>query len=161
MSPSVQTPPAFATLIEAVASRARSAGVFADVTVGPSGLSASATGSAAPASYWLTFAGGRVWVALQTADRWLSQSIEQDLVHTGDKLDELLEEEMVELGYSGPRLAFEHFRSPEKLFTFRSPLPLTESQLADQTAADLATLALLGYEACFRRLGDMEGGDDE
>jgi hypothetical protein len=95
-------------------------------------------------------------VCLQTADRWLSQSIEQDLVHTGDKMDELVEEEMVDLGYSGPRLRVEHFRSEDKLFTFRSPLPAELS-----ASADAAALALLGYEACFRRLGDMEGGDDE
>ncbi len=151
----------FATLVDSVATRARAAGIFADVTVSPSGLRCGASGSAAPAAYLLTFADGRLWVALQTADRWLSQSIEQDLVHTGDKLDELLEEEMVELGYSGPRLPFEHFRSQDKLFTFRSPLPLDETQLAGDAGTQLAALALLGYEACFRRLGDMEGGEDE
>jgi hypothetical protein len=106
------------------------------------------------AQYRIMPAAGSVYVALQTPDRWLSQSIEQDLVHTGDKLDELIEEELADLGYRGPRLTFEHFRSEEKLFTFRSRLPAGFTP-------DHAVLALLGYEACFRRLGDVNGGADE
>ncbi len=152
--PPPQTP--FAALVQTVAARAVEADVFAAVEPGPHGLRCQARDAGAPAFYSLVSSEGRVWVCLQTADRWLSQSIEQDLVHTGDKMDELVEEEMVDLGYSGPRLRVEHFRSEDKLFTFRSPLPAELS-----TSADAAALALLGYEACFRRLGDMEGGDDE
>ena len=37
-----------------------------------------------------------------TKDRWLSESIEGDLEHTGDELEELLEEELVELDWEGP-----------------------------------------------------------
>jgi hypothetical protein len=93
-----------------------------------------------------------------TPDRWLSHSLEADLTHTGDKLDELLAEELEELGWNGepPRLRFDHFRDEQKMFTFRSPLPITPQQMATTEGIRLAELFLFGYEACFRRLGDME-----
>jgi hypothetical protein len=154
-------PPPFTQLLHAVCARAQAAGAFQSARIEGSRLICEAKDSAAPAFYSLSFFDGRAWVMLQTADRWLSQSIEQDLVHTGDKLDELIEEEMIELGYRGARLAFEHFRSPDKLFTFRTALPVSIAEMEGHNAAELASHALLGYEACFRRLGDMEGGDDE
>lgn len=143
---------ALADSLPDIAARARAAGVFRNVSISPDGLLCPAMNPAA--TYRLMPADNGVYVALQTPDRWLSQSIEQDLVHTGDKLDELIEEEMVDLGYRGPRLGFEHFRSEDKQFTFRSRLP-------SSCSADVAVLALLGYEACFRRLGDVDGGEDE
>jgi len=130
---------------------ARKAGVFGEVSIRGDVLEAKAAASAAPAAFLLTLQSGRPWVALVTPDRYLSQSIEQDLVHTGDKLTELLEEELIELGFTGKAvLPVEHFRDDEKRFTFRTPAP------ADDSAATL----LLAYEACFRRLGDMEAKDD-
>lgn len=127
-----------------------------------------AIGAAAPASYRLELDDrGRPWVSLVMADRWLSQSIEQDLVHTGDKLEDLLEEELTDLASSFPAaihpppaaLSFEHFRSSDLLFTFRSPLPVSPEPGAQ--SADTAALWLLAYEATFRRLGDMEAGEEE
>ena len=88
-------------------------------------------------------------------DRWLSESIETDLVHTGDKLDELLEDELVDLGWTHGRLPFEHFRSDDLLFTFRTPI-----DLARCGASEVATV-LLAYERCFRELGDMDGSDED
>lgn len=128
--------------------------------------------SAAPASYRLEVDGGRLWVSLVTADRWLSQSIEQDLVHTGDKLEDLIEEELTDLADSFPaadhagsgrlRLAApEHFRSSDLLFTFRSPVPVDLSRLETQGAVEAAALWILAYEAAFRNLGDMDAGDEE
>ena len=98
-SPSVTTPvpntsnvltPA---MLAAVAARATAEGVFGPVRVEATALSCDALASAEPAEFRLFADGGKVWVALLTADRWLSQSIEADLVHTGDKIDELIEEE--------------------------------------------------------------------
>lgn len=97
------------------------------------------------------------------ADRWLSHSIEADLLNTGDKMEDLLEEELVELrvrhaGRELGGLSVEHFRSEDKLFTFRSRLPGAASDLAPETISG----CLLAYEACFRNLGDMAaGGGDE
>ena len=95
------------------------------------------------------------------ADRWQSESIEAELVHTGDKLDELLEEEMVELGYEGPRPTFEHYRSDDMLFVFRTPVSVSADAMSDLKAVDDVVVVLLGYEACFRQLGDMDAENEE
>lgn len=95
---------------------------------------------------------GGVWVGWYTPDRWLSESVEADLVHTGDKIDELLEEELADLGFAGT-LTIEHFRNDDKVFVFRSKLP------TDATNTDALVTALLAYQACFLELGDM--GEDE
>lgn len=147
--------PADRDLLDRAAAKARAANVFASVTVTPAAAVCTALNCPAPAEYRLSFEDGALWVCFVTPDRWLSQSIEADLVHTGDDLAELIEEELVDLGYSGPRPTFEHFRSQDKLFTFRTPLPRADA------SADPARF-LLAYEACFRRLGDVgAAGDDD
>ena len=60
---------------------------------------------------------------------WLSESIESDLMHSGDKLDELIEEELVDQGEEPGHISFEHFRSDDMLFTFRT-LAAPESEAA-------------------------------
>ncbi len=147
-----------------LAGKATAAGVFGPVKVEGERLSARAAASAAPAAYRVERADGKLWVALVTADRWLSESIETDLLHTGDKLNELIEEELAELDC--PRkVTFEHFRSDDRLFTFRTPLPIEPGALEKpaerQAALDLCATFLLAYEACFRNLGDMNAGEDE
>jgi hypothetical protein len=147
-------------LLEHAAAKARASDVFGEVTLRPGMLEAAAKESAEPAAYRLSVEGGKLWVSLVTDNRWLSQSIEQDLVHTGDRLDDLLHEELVDLGYAGLAPKFEHFRSEDKLFTFRSVVPVN---ILSPSAADRETAVqfLLGYEACFRNLGDMEADDEE
>jgi hypothetical protein len=142
-------------VLRQIAGRAEQAGVFGAVELREGRLVCRAKASAEPASYRVGLEGGRLWVSLVTADRWLSESIEADLMHTGDKLEDLLEEEFAELGRPGVRPRVEHFRSDDLLFTFRSEVPAG----ADQ--AELAAVYLLAYEACFRRLGDMEAGGEE
>ena len=78
----------------------------------------------------------------------------------GDKLADLIHEELVELGHSGGPVPCEHFRDDEKLFTFRSRVPVRPESFGDAAAADISTLFLRAYEACFRRLGDMEEKPD-
>lgn len=126
-------------------------------------LTCRAKASAEPAEYRLDLQQGRLWVSLVTPNRWLSESIETDLLHTGDKLEELIEEELAELDYDvkSVKVGFEHFRSDDKLFTFRSALPFAIERAGAPDAADTASKWLLAYEACFRRLGDMEGGDED
>jgi len=89
-------------------------------------------------------------VSLVTPSRWLSESIESDLVEHGDDLGELVEDELVELGYEGQGLppTFQHYRSPDLLYTFRTPIPAP--------GAETATTWMRAYEQAFRRLGDME-----
>lgn len=136
------------------------AGVFESVEAGPDTLVCHAQGSAEPAEYRVFAEDGTLWVALVTADRWLSESIESELMHSGDKLEELLEEEMVDLGYNGPMPSYEHFRSPDKLFTFRTKVCDAGPDLTPEHA-DRARLHLMGYEACFRQLGDMSESEED
>lgn len=103
-----------------------------------------------------------VYVTWVSADRYLSQSIEQDLVFSGDDLDDMIDEELADTGYEGPRLApMQHYRNDEKLFIFRSRTPI-DAQPADPDAAG-ASLArfLLAYEAAIRQLGDMSPDEEE
>jgi hypothetical protein len=161
-STSSAAPAAFATLLENLRQRAETAGVFDGCQIVEGRLDCRAQGSAEEAWYRVRWDGGRAWVSLEMADRWQSESIEADLMHTGDKLDELLEEEMVDLGYEGPKPTFEHFRSDDMLFTFRSPLAIPAEVLGSAESAAAAAHLLLGYEACFRQLGDMDAqGEDD
>jgi len=149
-------PSSIQTLLAKVREIAERAGVFGGCEVRDGVLVCRAANSAAPASYRVFESQGKMWVSLMMSDRWLSQSIEADLVHTGDKLEELLEEELAELGHTGGSLGFEHFRSEDLLFTFRSPLPAEVGAEASRVAT-----CLLAYEQCFRRLGDMDAGGEE
>ncbi|GMV27274.1 MAG: hypothetical protein AMXMBFR58_33050 [Phycisphaerae bacterium] len=146
-----------------LAERGQRSGLFGPCRVENGRLVCDAKESAAPAQYRVEQDQGRLWVVLVTADRWLSESIETDLLHTGDKLNELVDEELVELGYDGPATSFQHYRSDDKLFTFRTEIPvaLESARRSEQAAVETAVTFLLGYEACFRRLGDMQSKDQE
>ncbi len=156
----VPVSPAAIRLFEAVGKVASHAGVFGPVEQKqhPPMLVCAAKNSAEPAEYRLFEENGSLWVSLVTDNRWLSQSIEAHLFHSGDKLEELLDEELYDVGYEGASLKFEHFRSEDKLYTFRSPLPIG-AEAPD--AEGIAAKCLLAYEACFRRLGDMDAGDED
>lgn len=105
------------------------------------------TGSPKPGARW--------WVELVTPDRWLSESVEADLMHHGDPIEELVEEELVELGAPAGRPQVQHFRSDDLLYTFRSPLA------GDPPSVDETMRLLLAYEAAFRELGDIEADEEE
>lgn len=135
-----------------VADAASRAGVFERVEVDRGMVVCTASGSAEPAFYRVGAGEAGIFVELVTPDRWLSGSIEGDLVHTGDALEELVDEELADLGYAGPATSFEHYRSEDKLFTFRSPVPEPgDGATPEETAARM----LLAYERVFRELGDM------
>lgn len=145
-------------LLQAVAQRADRAAVFTQVAT--DGPRLTATARDADAQYRLdALPDGSLWVSLVTADRWLSESIETELLHTGDKIEELIDDELVDLGFDAGPLRVEHFRSEDLLFTFRSPVPT--AGLTDTQAAITAATCLLAYEACFRQLGDMAGERDD
>jgi len=96
-----------------------------------------------------------VWIGLYTTDRWLSESIEGDLMFKGDKIEDLLEEELADQGFDG-RLPIEHFRDEQKRYVFRSPVFLPKGEkLEGEGMVDRVKKVLLAYEATFRPLGDM------
>ncbi|MFT5423596.1 MAG: hypothetical protein ACI89L_001377 [Phycisphaerales bacterium] len=144
------------SLFETVAARATEAGVFGAVEIEGGMLVCSAKDSAEQSFYRVETHGEDVWVSLVMADRWQSESIEAQLMHTGDKLDELLDEELADLDYEGEPLGFEHFRSEDMLFTFRSRTPVRVAEAGSDGAAKTVTTCLLGYEMTFRQLGDMD-----
>ncbi len=112
-------------------------------------------------AYRVEFDGGRVWVVMATPDRWLSQSIEADLMYTGDKLEELVDEEANDLGYSGDVLAFEHFRSEQMEYVFRTPMAFAPAQADEQGASDNCSQFLRAYAIVFGGLGDLKPEEDE
>ena len=148
-----------AMLLERVRDRAAEAGVFGEITLNGGRLECAAADSAEPAFYRVDVEPDGVWVSLVTADRWLSESIESELLHMRDSLAELLDEELAELGYRGPEIEFSHFRSEDMLYTFRSRVPAGDAD--GSQAVEVTTQVLLGYEAVFRELGDMSGGEDD
>ncbi len=145
-------------LYEYIRQGAAEADVFASVEIDARGVCCEADGPAEPAFYRVYIEEGDIWVALETEDRWLSGSIEGDLVGTGDKLDDLLEEEIIDLGHTDAVVEFDHFRSPEKIYVFRSKV---STPLSSPDAPRHALLWLLGYEIVFRELGDMTEDDED
>ena len=100
---------------------------------------------------------GNLWAGWYSPDRWVSGSIEGDLVHTGDKIDELLEEELIDLGLC-IKIPLEHYRNDDKIFVFHGKVTLPEDT---DEASDMLVKILLAFQACFVELGDMAPGEDE
>lgn len=137
-----------------LADRARARGEFGAVELEPTALRCKAKESAAEAWYCIELRGAEWHLALVTPDRWLSESIEADLMHTGDDLEELFEEELVEMGVEAMTPPVKHFRSDDRLYTFEVRLP-------DGHNPELVSRYLFAFEATFRNLGDMSGADEE
>ncbi len=139
-------------LLNTVNSRVASSGVFSRIESLADRLRCHAKGCAEPAWYELADVDGRLVVRFATPDRWLSGSIESDLMHFGDPIEELVEEELAELGWRGKVPSIKHFRDDDKLYTFENAVPAAD--------ADTASKFLLAYEAAFRALGDVGGDKD-
>lgn len=145
-------------LYEEVGDRAREADVFGKVRRTDDALLCRVRAIESNTQYRATVSDEHdiVWVGLYTPDRWLSESIEADLLHTGDKLEELLEDELIDRAFEG-RLPVEHFRDDEKQYVFRSPVFLPKGVKLDSAEmVRRVTAVLLAYEAAFRQLGDLK-----
>ncbi len=146
-----------ASVFSAVAERARLSEKFAGVTATAEGVECRALPAPEEAAFRVRVENQKLYVSWVTPDRYMSQSVEADLMWTGDDLGELIAEELADLGWSEPPLGnVEHFRSEDKLFTFRSEIPPTAAKSADSLLQ-----ALLAYEAAFSNLGDMKPEEDE
>ena len=161
--PATLVPEAVGKLFVRVAEEATKSGRFASVSMSDQ-VDCAALESAASAHYRVEFDQMKdtLYVGLVMADRWLSESIESQLVEHGDKMEDLLEDELVELDYfaagGSPITKIEHYRSEDKLFTFRAKVPLQPGDIASEKNVQMVTRALHSFEACFRQLGDMQGG---
>lgn len=143
--------------LEQVAKLTQQAGVFEAVTLNNNTLSCTAKGEEVDATYYIEEDAGTLYVGLRTPDRWLSESIEADLMHTGDKMHELLEDELYELGIKDT-LTFQHYRDEDKQYTFRSSL--TEFLNTHGHTPQILFKPLLAYQAMFKQLGDMDPSED-
>ena len=150
------------SVLNEVADAARQAGVFGDVEVTEGCVSCAAAEAPEPVFYRISLIDGSLYVEWVTPDRWLSQSIEAELVFTGDDLSDMIDEELVDTGYDGDALGtLEHFRSEAKLYTFRSTVPVDATNPESPRDVQRLTKCLIAYELTFRELGDMTGDDDE
>ena len=143
-------------ILQTVLTQANARGVFSRIETLPDRLRCHAKDCPEPAWYELATVGDQLIVRFATPDRWLSESIESDLMHFGDPIEELVEEELAELGWRGKLPTIRHFRDDDKLYTFENPVP--SESLA---SPDLVAKFLFAYEAAFRALGDVGGGDDD
>ena len=137
-------------------SRAEASERFSAVELHDDTLKCKALDVESEAWYQLTTMDGQPMVMLITPDRWLSESIEADLMHTGDSLEELIEDELVELGSPSTEdttMVVQHFRSEDLQYTFQTPL-------SSDSEEETILRWLLAYEAAFHELGDM-GGEEE
>ena len=138
--------------LETCLNLAREADVFDEMTIQSDSsdkrLVAMARGAAAEALYSLEYLDGNWHVLMLTKDRWLSESIEAEVMHHGDSLEELIEEELIDLGLDKVEVKMQHYRDDEFRYVFKSPIG------SNVTNTEIATW-LLGYEAAFKQLGDM------
>ena len=148
-----------AQALDIIVQGAKNANVFGLIELSGDTLTLSAWGAAEPACYRVYLDSDTPIIELATKDRWLSESIEAELVESGDKLDELIEDELVDLGYDEDTgvIKFEHYRSDDMEFVFRSKVIPMNNQ--EQSQACLQWL--LAYEQCFRQLGDMDESEDD
>jgi hypothetical protein len=140
-------------LLQSVNHEAASRGVFSKIESLPDRLRCHAKDCPEPAWYELAAVDGGLVIRFATPDRWLSESIESDLMHFGDPIEELIEEELAELGWRGKIPAVKHFRDDNRLYTFENAVPALDAVTASKF--------LLAYEAAFRALGDVGGGDED
>jgi len=151
-------------MYEEVGERAREAGVFKKVRRTDDALMCWAKHVDSEAIYKVQVhqpAHDCIYVGLYTPDRWLSESIEADALHRGDKFEELIEEELVDLGGKEGGIKVEHFRNDEKVFVFRTVIPVaSQVQIEKPDTIDHVAKLLLAYEAAFRELGDMAADDE-
>lgn len=146
-------------IIETIVAGAKAANVFGKIQVEGAVITLEAWGAAEPACYRVYLDGPEPIIELATKDRWLSGSIEGELVESGDKLDDLIEDELVDLGYpeDSGAVAFDHYRSDDLEFVFRSRVIPADGQ----DIAEACKIWLLAYETCFRQLGDMDETEED
>lgn len=145
------------SVLTALAASATARGTFATVESLSDRIRCHAKDCPEPAWYEVQ-ATDRGWIVrFATPDRWLSESIESDLMHFGDPIEELVEEELAELGWRGKVPVIRHFRDDAKLYTFENVVSVDGAT----PSTELIAKFLFAYEAAFRALGDVGGGDEE
>lgn len=103
-----------------------------------------------------------IWLTWASTDRYLSQSIEADLMFTGDDLDDMIDEEMVDAGWDLGKLSpSTHYRDDHMRFVFRCKAPIKPDAIDAQSHAEPFANGLAGFATAFAELGDMSEGDED
>ncbi|MEM8835628.1 MAG: hypothetical protein AAGD00_07395 [Planctomycetota bacterium] len=146
--------------LSSAATHAEASSVFESVRADESSLVCRAKEAPSPVDYRIELEGDRLWASWTTEDRYLSQSIEADLMWTKDDLADMIDEELVDLGWSGGQLGpMEHFRDQRMLYVFRQALPVEPGALGEHDGKRLAA-CVLAFDAVFRERGDMAPEED-
>ncbi len=119
-------------------------------------LECAAKDAGAPAQYRVELSSDGWRVSLGTLDRWLSESIESQLVESRDSMDDLLREELVDRDWEGSSPVIRHFRDDARRYVFECILPFGANAADDLLRS---TRFLLAFESMFRQLGDMSAAE--
>lgn len=138
--------------LQSLVQQANHSGRFKDASINGDTVRCRAKDASAEAWYVIDKADGHWSIALETADRWLSESIEGDMLEGRDTAEELVDDELVNLDFPNRCPQVKHYRNDDKVYVFRSRVPL--EGIADETTG-IATY-LLAFEAAFSQLGDMQ-----
>ena len=138
--------------LQSLVQQASQSGRFKDANINGDTVRCRAKDASAEAWYVIDKADGHWSIALETADRWLSESIEGDMLEGRDTAEELVDDELVNLDFPNRCPQVKHYRNDDKVYVFRSRVPL--EGIADETTG-VATY-LLAFEAAFSQLGDMQ-----
>ncbi len=138
--------------------QANEASIFASVTLDGERLECEAKDAAAKAEYRIEAAEDGWRLSLGTADRWLSESIESQLVESRDSMEDLLREELVDLDCMEAPPKIRHFRDESRRYVFECTVPFGTDPAEDLRRA---ICFLLAFESMFRQLGDMSGAESE
>lgn len=155
------TPAGVAALLKRVAELAEESDAFLAVELDGDLLTARFSDESVEASFCLEWTEGGLEVSMKTPDRWVSQSVEATLMNSGDSLEDLIDEELVELGCDEGPLPIKHFRDDERVYVFVSPAPVEVEDAGTEASAQTALACLLAYERAFSPLGDFAGGDED
>ncbi|GAB4515536.1 MAG: hypothetical protein Tsb0013_20120 [Phycisphaerales bacterium] len=103
-----------------------------------------------------------VWLTWASTDRYLSQSIEAELMFTGDDLDDMVDEEIVDTGWDlGKLTPNTHYRDNDMRFVFRWKTPIDPGAIDAKHHAEPFAKALAGVVEAFAELGDMSEDDED
>lgn len=137
---------------------AQEASIFAAVTVVGPRLECEAQGASAKAEYRVEASADGWSISLGTTDRWLSESIESQLVESRDSMEDLLREELVDLDCTETPPKIRHFRDDSRRYVFECTIPFGADPADDLRRT---RCFLFAFESMFRQLGDMSDDGSE
>ncbi len=125
-------------------------------------VTAHATGTPEEAQFCVEVDDAGVWFTWATENRYLSQSIEASLMFSGDDLDDMVDEEIVDTGWNlGKLVPNTHCRDEDMRFVFRWKTPIGPKAIDAKDHAPHFANALAGVVEAFVELGDMSEDEDD